>query len=53
MRNLQKESSVIKTLSDPIVSALTQVSVFSLVKGLLRASHETELDPFRWNELVL
>lgn len=41
------------TLSDPIVSTLTQVSVFSLAKGLLRTSHETELGPLRRNKLLL
>ena len=41
------------TLSDPIVSALTKVSVFSLAKGLLRTSYETELGPLRRNKLLL
>lgn len=44
---------MLMTLSDPIVSALTQVSVFSLAKGLRRTSHEIELGPLRRNKLLL
>lgn len=53
MRNLQKKSRILRSPGDPNVSALIQFSVFSLAKGLLRTSHEAELGPLRWNELVL